>query len=326
MQVLVYGGGAVGLGLASCLIQAGARVHILARAATVAALRVAGLRRSGIFGALEAPPGSFASYGRLDDIPSGTVFDTILICVKSFDTAVAALDLATHPALAGPRTHYVLCQNGWGNREAFLACCPGWPVYSARVITGFRRPRENWVEVTVHADDVHLGALGGEALAVLDPLCAALCAGGLPCRVTSRIGHDLWAKMLYNCSLNPLGAIFDAPYGALAAAEPARQMMDAIHEEIFAVLHAAGYQTHWPDARAYQACFYGQLVPATAAHFSSTLQDIRAGKRTEIDALSGAIVALGDRHGCAAPVNETFYRLIKFRESLAQTPRGPMAA
>lgn len=314
MRVLIYGGGAVGLGLASCLIKAGAQVHILTRPTAAERLRAEGLFRSGLFGDFHARPGAFTVSGLLAEMPVGGGFEFILICVKSFDTEAAAMDLSVHAGRLGPEAKIVLCQNGWGNREAFWAYLNDFPVYSARVITGFRRLAENAVEITVHADAMHLGALGGEALAPLEPLGRAIEEGGLPCRVTGKIGHDLWAKMLYNCSLNPLGAIFDVPYGALAESEHARAIMDELHEEIFRVMQAAGYETHWPDAAAYQADFYGRLVPATAGHFSSTLQDIRAGKRTEMDALNGAIVKLGSLHHIAVPVNETVYRLVRFRE------------
>jgi 2-dehydropantoate 2-reductase len=314
MRVLVYGGGAVGLGLASCLIQAGAAVQIVARPATAARLSAEGLERTGIFGDCTAPPGAFAAYAGLDEIPPGVPFDFILVCVKSFDTVRAAADLARRPDLVALPACLVLCQNGWGNHEKFLEVLSGPPLYSARVITGFRRPRENAVEITVHAEAVHIGTLDTEPLGAVEPLCAALTRGGLPCETTPAIARDLWAKMLYNCALNPLGAVFGVRYGALAASPHSRAIMDTILDEIYAVMGAAGHQTHWPDAAAYRQVFYEKLIPSTAAHFSSTLQDLRAGKRTEIDALSGAVVALGRRHGIAAPVNATLHAMVKFQE------------
>lgn len=315
MKALVFGGGAVGLGLASHLMQAGVEAHVVARAATAQRLRREGLRRSGLFGSFVAPPGSFGAYGALEQIPVEAPFDYVLVCVKSFDTAAAAEALARRPELLGGAGRIVLCQNGWGNREAFQSRFP-WPLlYSARVITGFSRPRENEVEVTVHADAMHVGTLGGAPLEGVAPLCAAIAAGGFPCEATPHIERDLWAKMLYNCALNPLGAIFDVPYGALAESAHTRRLMNTIHQEVYAVMRADGRQTHWTDAKAYQKVFYERLVPATAAHCSSTLQDIRAGKRTEIDALSGAIVELGRRYGVEVPVNAAVYDMVKFQEA-----------
>jgi 2-dehydropantoate 2-reductase len=195
-------------------------------------------------------------------------------------------------------------------------------VYNARVITGFARPAPNHVEVTVHADAIHAGSLYRDDLSALVDLCAAIAAGGIPCRVVPEIAKDLWAKMLFNCPLNAVGAVLGLPYGALAESEHTRQVMETIVKEVFAVMDAAGHVSHWPSAADYLPDFYDKLVPSTARHFSSTLQDLRAGKRTEIDALNGAIVALGKTHGVPAPANEILYRLIKQMESRRRTNSG----
>ncbi|MBN1514931.1 2-dehydropantoate 2-reductase [Candidatus Sumerlaeota bacterium] len=315
MRVLIYGGGAVGLGLASFLMQSGAKASIIARDSTVSALREHGLRRMGIFGEHNAAPGAFDCGVALEQLNPATRYDYTLVCVKSFDTTPAGRAFAAAPGGAERFGNFVLCQNGWGNREAFETALPDATIYNARVITGFKRLEPWQVEITVHAQDVTVGGLRGEALDAVRPLCEALSASGLPSSVTPHIERDLWAKMLYNCSLNPLGALFGVPYGALAECEESRAVMDEAHEEIFVVMAAAGYATHWPDAAAYQRDFYAELVPATARHHSSTLQDIRAGKRTEIDALNGAVVCLGEQCGVNVPVNRTLHRLVKFLEA-----------
>ncbi|MCI5142861.1 MAG: 2-dehydropantoate 2-reductase, partial [Candidatus Electrothrix sp. ATG1] len=128
------------------------------------------------------------------------------------------------------------------------------------------------------------------------------------------IARDLWAKMLFNCALNPLGAIFNVPYGALAEQENSRQIMDEVIQEVFKVMAAAGYSTHWGNAVEYLDAFYGTIVPLAAKHCSSTLQDIQAGKKTEIEALSGAVIGLGKEHGIAVPCNEMLYNMIRFME------------
>ena len=77
---------------------------------------------------------------------------------------------------------------------------------------------------------------------------------------------------------------------------------------------AAGYRTHWHEPKQFLDVFYGRLVPDTAEHKSSTLQDITAGKRTEIDALNGAVIQLAQERGIAVPYNLAVYNLIKFLE------------
>jgi 2-dehydropantoate 2-reductase len=60
--------------------------------------------------------------------------------------------------------------------------------------------------------------------------------------------------------------------------------------------------------------FYDRLVPSTVDHRSSMLQDIEHGRRTEIDAINGAIWRRGSAHGIVTPVNETLTRLVRYRE------------
>jgi 2-dehydropantoate 2-reductase len=314
MRVLVYGAGAVGLGLASCLLKSQAEVCLLARAETVAALRQGGLSRTGIFGSFRAEPNSFAAYQSLGEIQNQT-FDFILVCTKSFDSAGAAEDLRRYPGLFGPHTKIVLFQNGWGNAEKFVGHFPKERIYSARVITGFTRRRPNEVEITVHADAIHIGSLFGCELTAVEQLAKAIAEGDIPSVTVPDIEKDVWAKMLYNCALNPLGAILDVPYGVLAGNPWSRDLMNHIIEEVFSVMTAAGYRTHWRSADGFLKVFYDRLVPDTASHKSSTSQDIAAGRKTEIDALTGAVLALADEHHVEVAFNRAVYALIKFVEA-----------
>jgi 2-dehydropantoate 2-reductase len=320
MRVLVYGGGAVGLGIASCLIHPPNRVEIIAREQTVAALREAGLTRTGIFGRTHVEPNAFACQESLEQIGEAG-FDFVLVCTKSFDSAATARDLSTHGDRIGPGAHLVLFQNGWGNAEAFCEHFEKRQIYSARVITGFRRHQPNEVEITVHADAIHVGSLFSADLSVVEPLCRAIQEGGIPCEMTEAIEKDLWAKMFYNCALNPLGSVLGVPYGALAGQASTRVLMNHIVEEVFTVMSAAGYQTHWSGPGEFLEVFYGKLVPDTAEHQSSMLQDISAGKRTEIEALNGAVIRLARRHGLDVPYNQAIYSLIKFVENRAWPAR-----
>jgi 2-dehydropantoate 2-reductase len=314
MNILIYGGGAVGLGIASCLIRPGNPVDIVARPQTVAALTHEGLLRTGIFGRVHAQAGTFRSFVSLNEVTGGP-YDFVLICTKSFDSAAAARDLAAHEDRIGTSAALVLSQNGWGNAESFTAHFDKHRIYNARVITGFHRHRPNEVEITVHADAIHIGSLFPADLSAIEPLAQAVHAGGIPCKSTHSIGKDLWAKMLYNCSLNPLGAILGVPYGALAEAASTRTLMDRIVEEVFAVMVAAGYQTHWAEPNQFLEVFYSRLVPDTAEHKSSTLQDITAGKRTEIEALNGAVIKLAQEHRITVPYNRAVYNLVRFLET-----------
>lgn len=320
MRVLVYGGGAVGLGIASCLIKSGAQVDIVARPDTVGPLVEHGLVRTGIFGDVTAASGSFQAVQALGQV-SGGAYDFILTCTKSFDSPAAAADLARHQGLLASQGKVVLFQNGWGNAEVFIGQFDREVVYNARVITGFERTAKNHVQVTVHAAPIHIGSLFGPDRSVVEPLAEAIARGDIPCRTTDSIERDLWAKMLFNCTLNPLGAILDVPYGTLAEHDSTRGLMDRIVEEIFTVLRATGYQSHWTRPADFLEVFYARLVPDTALHRSSTLQDIRTGRRTEIEALNGAVLRLAQAHGLDVPSNRAVYELVRFMESRPDAAR-----
>ncbi len=313
MHVMIYGAGAVGLGLASFLLQAKAEVTLVAREDTVRLLRSEGLRRTGIFGEFRAAPADFYCLTRLNDLPRSDC-RYILVCTKSQDTVQAAEEIAAWPWIRKFDGHIVLCQNGWGNAEPFAQRFPREQVASARVITGFRRPRENQVDITVHADAMHLGSLYGLDPKILEPLAQAIEQGGLPCKITRHIGKDLWAKMLYNCALNGLGAILGVPYGKLGDSEHTRRIMNGIVEEVFRVMKPSGYETHWERPEQYLAAFYENLLPATYEHESSMLQDLRARKRTEVDALNGIVVRQARALGIEVPFNEMVYRMVKYLE------------
>ncbi|HOK95207.1 MAG TPA: ketopantoate reductase family protein [Anaerohalosphaeraceae bacterium] len=316
MNVLIYGGGAVGLGIASCLIHSQIAVDIIARPQTVLQLRREGLFRKGLFGDFFAAPTEFGSYSSLEALPT-RIYDYILVCTKSYDTLQAAQDIRRHSGCFDADTRIVLFQNGWGNAEIFSSFFPKEQIYCARVITGFTRAKANEVVITVHADAIHIGRLFAAASEKIQNLCSAITRGGIPCRPTNDIEKDLWAKMLYNCALNPLGAILNVPYGALAENKSTRFIMNSIIREIFAVLACTGYRTHWDDADSFLDVFYSRLVPDTAEHRSSTLQDMNAEKKTEIDALNGAVIRLADTHHIQVPYNQTLYHIIKFREPLS---------
>jgi len=313
MNILNYGAGAVGLGIDSCLLKTGHKVDILARPQTVSALQSNGLYRTGIFGDFHAPSNNFSCYTSLNQLPK-KIYDFILVSTKSYDSKKAAQDLAHYPFLINDKTKIILFQNGWGNAETFASHFPQGQIFNARVITGFIRPEPHKVEITVHADSVHIGNLFSDDLKDIEGLCHAINQGGLPCETTSEIGKDLWAKMLYNCPLNALSAILGVTYGELAEHESTKELMNEIIEEVFTILTACGYQTHWACAKEYIDVFYSKLIPSTARHTSSTLQDLKAKKPTEIEALNGAVLALARQYHKKAPANENVYHMLKTLE------------
>ena len=314
MKLLITGAGSIGIAMAALLKHAGQDVSIYAAGATYAAIRAGGVHKTGLFGDLDYAPEEFSLADDYGAFAPGS-FDFILICAKTMANDAISRALNDHREILKPQGKLVILQNGWGNDAPYLRYFDKEQVCSARVITGFQRSAPNVSRVTVYTSPILLGNLYGLDAAPLAPLAQAISDGGIPCEVTEDVGKALWAKMLYNCTLNPLGAVLGVHYGALTENEHSVAMMNDTIDEIFAVMTAAGYSTYWPDAEAYRRDFYAKLVPDTYHHDSSTLQDIRSKRPTEIDTLTGRVLELAKKHGVAVPVNTMLYRLVKAREA-----------
>ncbi len=310
MDILIAGAGAIGVVMGATLHTAGCAVSVYARGGTRDAIAAGGLHRRGLFGDADVPAEDVTVSDGLGAFGPER-FDYIVISVKTLANDELSQALAEHREILKPDGKLVIMQNGWGNDAAYLAHFPKEQVCSARVITGFQRLEPNVSNITVHTAPVLLGNLYGLPVDGLTPLAGAIAAGGIPCETTEDVGAALWAKMVYNCALNPLGAVLGLHYGALMDTPASRAIMDDVIDEIFAVMHAAGYSTYWDSPEAYKKEFYGKLVPDTYDHNSSTLQDIRKKHPTEIGTLTGKIIELGAAHGVPTPVNTMLYRLIR---------------
>ncbi len=313
MHVLIVGTGAIGIAMAATIRSTGVEVSLMARGATCEAIQRDGIHRTGLFGPADCGPESITV--RSDyDFPENS-FDSILISVKTMANDAVSDALAEHRSILKPEGKLVILQNGWGNDAAYLRNFPKEQVCCARVITGFQRSAPNVSEITVHTAPVLLGNLYGLDVSPLEPLAQAIRGGGIPCETTDNVGAALWAKMLYNCTLNPLGAVLGLHYGALTRAPEGVAIMNDLIDEIFAVMTAAGYSTYWATPEEYRQEFYGKLLPDTYNHRSSTLQDIRRQRPTEIDTLTGKILELAKAHGIPVPVNTMLYRQVKTIEA-----------
>ena len=206
--------------------------------------------------------------------------------------------------------------------EPYLAHFPASQVFNARSITGFEKLSPGITNVTVHTAPILLGSLHGESIKELEPLTRAISDSGIPAETSEELEQALWAKMLYNTTLNPLGAILDMKYGQLASSEHLVGIMNQLIAETYAVMDAAGYRTFWRTSEEFRKAFYGKQVPDTFAHRSSTLQDIEKRQRTEIDTLNGCILRLGRKHGVETPTHAMIVEMVRGIEDIRCNDNG----
>ena len=152
-------------------------------------------------------------------------------------------------------------------------------------------------------------------LYLLLPLLQALFqAAGMACELTEDADALLWAKLLVNAAINPLGALLRVPNGALAESADARALMAQVLAEAQAVARALGVAL--PEGAALERVL--GVCQRTAANRCSMLQDVQRGRVTEIDAINGAIARLGAEKGVSAPLNAALAQLVRAAHSTAK--------
>jgi 2-dehydropantoate 2-reductase len=319
-RYLIYGAGALGSVFGGFLQKIGRSVAYAGRGEHFSALQKKGLKITGIWGDHFIPPGEIVA---LDGITHQDLkFTTILLCVKSKDTDDAA---AQAEPLLEEDGIMVSIQNGLNNWETIASHVGKDRTVGARVITGAEIQAPGLARITVSADDV---LLGEPFLPVnqhlLQTLQEDLQISGIPTRVVSKeeIWAAIWGKVLYNCSLNPLGAMLEVPYGKLGENEESREIIKVILEEIFRVMQAKKVQVPYKDWEDYYRVLMERQLPPTVGHRASMLQDILKGRKTEIDALNGAICQYARELGIKTPCNDLLTALIKFKEKPENQGQG----
>jgi 2-dehydropantoate 2-reductase len=318
MRIVVMGAGAIGAVTGGFLSKAGHEVSLVGRPQAMAAIARDGLHITGIWGEHRVTSLRVCSHpGEVADAaPPGL----ILIAVKSYDTDEAVEAIVP---LLGPDTLVCSYQNGLGNAER-IAARIGWArTVGARVIFGARVIEPGRVDVTVIANPTALGVYRPETPAGrVREIVELMDKSGMPTVYTEKIATVLWSKVAYNCALNPLSALLDAPYGVLAEMPPTRAIIHEVIEELYTVGHAMGIDLEPVTASDYLDLFFNRLIPPTAAHYASMREDFRLHRRTEIDALNGAIVRYGEEHGIVCPANRMLTRLVLARESAYTVPKS----
>lgn len=125
----------------------------------------------------------------------------------------------------------------------------------------------------------------------------------------SEMQRQLWCKLAANCLINPLTALHQCTNGQVMHLDEWNDLLQAVPAEVAnvaaLVLQQEDEAETADDKRLRDFCEY--VVTSTADNRSSMLQDVRAGRRTEIDYLNGYIVRLGEEKGVAVPANRDLY-------------------
>ncbi len=120
----------------------------------------------------------------------------------------------------------------------------------------------------------------------------------------------LWWKFMVNVGVNQASAAMHAPYGVFQSSTEAQALMDSLMREVIVLAQRIGVNLAEQDLDGW----YAVLKSLSPEGKTSMLQDIEAGRKTEVEAFAGKVVDLGKKHGVPTPVNETLFSIVRVLE------------
>lgn len=245
-----------------------------------------------------------------NDLSQLPAADIALVLVKSYQTERVAQQI---PQVLKPNGLVITLQNGLGNFEKLAATVGnqrttiGVTAQGATMLAPgqLRHAGEGPTHLAVQAD------LEDKLQSVADLFNQA----DLPTILVEDAQTLVWGKLAINAGINPLTALLRVPNGDLVGDETLYQVMTAAANEVAQVAAAQGIKLPYLDAGQRVA----EVSRATANNRSSMLQDIDRAAPTEIEAISGAIVRLGNQYGVPTPINQQLLTSIKDKKELKLT-------
>lgn len=243
----------------------------------------------------------------VDDVSDITEADLILLTTKTYDTFNAALSVKH---LMNNSTYIMLIQNGLGTEELVAKALGTSRVLRATTCMGALRNIPGEV-IATGCGLTEIGSRYPENYDFVQQITEMLRECGFDVRSSKNIEGVVWTKTLVNAGINPVGTLTGLTNGEVYKDSKLRNLVIQLVEEAVKIVEALGVELTTEDPVRYTL----GTAKATGNNINSMLQDLRAGKRTEIDSITGEIIRLGKELGIATPSNEIVYTLIKAIES-----------
>jgi len=275
----------------------------------VDAIRRDGLHLDGITGDLRIP---VKATSRVEDV---SPVDCAIILTDANSTREAA---EAARRVLGAAGFALTLQNGIGNVDTLGEVLGGGRVMggTSNHSAALRAPGH---ATHTHAAPTWIGELDGRSTGRLRETEQALAKAGFTPVVVDDILAHVWNKFVLNCGINAISAVTGLRLGEIVRTPPVDELQTRIVEEVLAVVRARGVLLTDPDPirTIKDHCRKKYNKP-------STLQHVEQGKRTEIDALNGALVREAKRLGIPTPYNDALTLILKGLEKhRAQTVLGP---
>ena len=305
MKVAVLGAGAIGAYVGAALARGGSDVTLIARGAHLAAMAEHGVR-------VLSPRGDFTAHPRAtDELAAVSAADVVFVALKAYSLPEIAPRIGK---LLAPGAATIWAQNGipWWYFQSLPEPAGGASLESVDpggVIAGSIGPEHNVGCVAYCSTEIiepgvirhiegtrfTLGEPDGSTSERCRLISAEFTAGGLRAPVETRLRDQIWLKLVGNVAFNPITALTRATLGELGTLPEMLDLLRAIFAECAEVADRLGISFPVSLDRRLEAGI------AVGAHKTSMLQDLEAGKRLELDCMTGAIVELAERLGIDVP-------------------------
>lgn len=237
------------------------------------------------------------------------VMDLVLVFVKSMFTVDA---LAKNRNLIGPDTYLMTLQNGAGHEAKLLQFAD-----RAHVIIGSTQHNASVLDNghTHHGGTgiTSISLLNGENEAVAH-IAENFTDCGFPCITSGDVKRQIWTKLFTNTAASALTAVLQVPLGFLYDNPHARFLMEELCREAVMVANAEGI-AQFDEAEVIQGV--EAVCRGAKDGYTSIYADIRDGRRTEVDTISGSVLEAAKAMGLSAPYHEMVVQMIHALEDKA---------
>lgn len=307
MRIAVFGTGGVGGYFGGRLAEAGEEVHFIARGAHLSAIRRDGLKVASVEGDFLVAP------ARATDNPEdvGPV-DAVVVAVKAWQVSEAAQMMRP---LVGPSTTVMPLENGVEAADELAAV-----LGEDRVIGGLCAivamiDKPGQIRHAAVHPVIRFGELDNaksDRVELLRKVFAR--AKGLTVEVPHDIHVAIWNKFSFISAWSGVGAVTRVPLGPMLKTPETRELLKTAVSEAVAVGRATGVALASDAVEKTMALFDSLDGSGTA----SMQRDVMAGRPSELEAQTGAVVRLGAKHGVPTPVAEFLYQALLPQERLAR--------
>ncbi|NML35098.1 ketopantoate reductase family protein [Paraburkholderia antibiotica] len=305
MDIAILGAGAMGSLFGGLLAEAGHRVTLV----DIDDAHLDAIRRDGLHLTTDAGARVVSALHGCRPEQATAAPELLIVFTKTMHTETA---LTSARALLGEHTAVLSLQNGLGNVERIARHVPRERVMAG--MTTWPADKPGAAQVSSHGSgEIRLMNADGELHAHVRRAVDALNSAGLNCVADPNVWSAIWEKVAFNAALNSLCALTQCTVGELSNVPDGEALTLKIVAEVATVAHASGIafdEAHVVDNVRFALANH-------RAHRPSMLQDVLAGRKTEIEAINGAVVEAARAEGVSAPCTETLLHLVRLVDARA---------